>query len=92
MPLVSVVRYAQPRLKHSEYTGPDDSQRASARVRRPWSNACLLIVERMLPEKRIPGNSFNHLVGAGEQRRRHVEAERMRRGETPGIRDGWRSD
>ena len=39
-------------LKHSEYIGPDDS-RASARVRRPWSNARFLIVERMLPEKRM---------------------------------------
>ena len=39
------------------------------------------------------GKSYdNALVGAGEQRRRHFEAERMRRGETPGIRDGWSSD
>jgi hypothetical protein len=40
----------------------------------------------------VPGNSFNYLVGAGEQRRRHVEAERMQRGETRGIREGWRSN
>jgi hypothetical protein len=36
--------------------------------------------------------SLDHLVGAGEQRQGHFEAQRTRRGETPGIRDGWRSD
>jgi hypothetical protein len=36
-----------------------------------------------------PSPAFDSSVRAS---RRHFEAERMRRGETPSIRDGWNSD
>jgi hypothetical protein len=38
------------------------------------------------------GLAHSIFVGAAEQVSGTIEAERMRRGETPGIRDGWRSD